>query len=318
MQDELNVSDRLTINAGLRLEHFDYARRILRGRFSVNGVTVVADTNVLARDRVTGIIPGAGFSYLLNDDITFFGGVHKGFAPPRTKDAITSSGMAIRLDEESSLNYELGLRFNNNEWISGELTFFAMDFKNQIIPISQSSGNSNATGLANGGRTMHKGVEGALQFELGKSFGWEHSLSIGNNFTVVDSRYVEDRFIEQGGNKVNVKDNKLPYAPSFIWNGSVGFEASKGWGLRMLGNYVGAQYADELNTEEATADGRIGKIESRFLVDASVWYRLPKNNITLSICAKNLGDSRYIASRRPEGIKVGLPAFVTAGLEMVF
>ncbi|MFD2526615.1 TonB-dependent receptor family protein [Flavihumibacter stibioxidans] len=318
LQDELNLTERLTINAGVRMEHFDYARRILRGRFSVNGTTVVADTNVVAKDKVFGIIPGAGFSYLLHDDITIFGGVHKGFAPPRTKDAITSTGMAIQLDEESSWNYELGMRYNNNEWVSGELTFFAMSFGNQIIPVSQSSGNSNATGLANGGRTLHKGLEGALQLDLGKAFGWEHSLTVGNNFTFVDSRYVEDRFIESGSDKVNVRDNKLPYAPSFIWNGSIGFEAKKGWGLRMLGNYVTEQYSDELNTELPTANGRIGKIDARFLFDASVWYQFPSRNITLSVCAKNLGDNRYIASRRPEGIKVGLPAFVTAGIDIVF
>lgn len=315
IQDELAITKRFTVNAGVRMESFHYNRRILRGRFPVNGANVVADTNVLAKQHLIALIPGGGFNFVVNESLNLFGGVHRGFAPPRTKDAITSTGFAIDLDAENSWNYELGLRFNHSNWVNGELTFFRMDFDNQIIPISQSSGNANATGLANGGKTSHTGVEAAVQLDFGKAFNWKHSVQLGSNFTYVKSVYSADRFITSGTDKINIRDNKLPYAPSFIWNGTVGFESKGGLGIRFFANYVSEQFADELNTVAPSANGRIGRIDSRMLFDGTAYYQLNKK-VNFNISAKNLGDKRYIASRRPEGIRVGMPAFVTAGVEL--
>ncbi len=317
LQDEISLTKKLSFSAGVRMEYFDYSRNILRGRFNVNGTTVVADTSVNAGDQVTALIPGAGLTYSVNENVSLFAGIHKGFAPPRTKDAITSTGTAIDLDAENSWNYEAGARFQWNNWINGEATLFMMNFSNQIIPISQSSGNSNATGLENGGRTLHRGVEAGVNADLGKALEWKHSVTIGTNVTYVDSRYNADRFINAGTDKINVRDNDLPYAPSLIWNGSIGFASAKGFGVKLFANYVDEQYADELNTETASSNGRIGKIESRMILDGTAWYQLPGKKVAFNLSAKNITDRRYIASRRPEGIKVGLPVFVTAGIDIV-
>jgi Fe(3+) dicitrate transport protein len=40
-----------------------------------------------------------------------------------------------------------------------------LDFSNQVIPVSQSSGGTGA-GLVNGGRTLHKGIEAGITFEV--------------------------------------------------------------------------------------------------------------------------------------------------------
>ncbi len=316
-QDEIALTQKLTVHAGVRFENFNYDRRILRGRFPINGTQVVRDTNVLASSSLFELIPGAGFGYELNEAFTFFAGVHKGFAPPRTKDAITSTGMSIDLEAENSWNYEAGLRMVWRDWLSGEATLFMMDFQNQIIPISQSSGNANQTGLANGGRTLHKGIEAALNIDFGKLAGWKHSLTLGNNITYVDSRYNADRYLIQGGEKVNVKDNKLPYAPELMWNGNIGFEAAQGYGVRFYANYVSNQYTDELNTTKASANGRTGLIDSRMILDASAFYNMKNKKVSFNLSAKNITNERYIATRRPEGIRVGLPMMVIGGVDII-
>ena len=38
--------------------------------------------------------------------------------------------------------------------------------------------------------------------------------------------------------------------------------------------------------------------------------------MALSISVKYLFDERYIVSRRPQGIRVGLPRFITMGLDL--
>jgi len=316
VQDQVNISSRLSVHAGVRMENFDYKRQINRGRFNINGTSVIADTNVVADGNVFTLIPGVGFNFKASEAINFFGGIHKGFAPPRTKDAITSNGVSLNIEEESSWNAELGLRSAFSTFLSAEITGFYMQFSNQVIPISQSSGQANATGLANGGATRHTGMEAALEADLAKAFGKAYKITIGGNVTYVVSEYSEDRFIPKYGNVVNVKGNKLPYAPSWIVNSSVGFESKKGFGIKLFGNYTDAQFTDELNTVTPNATGLIGEIGSRFIADATIYYPFRKNSITASISAKNIGNERFIASRRPQGIKVGMPRQIIAGINI--
>ena len=316
VHDKIAITKKLEINVGMRLENFDYSRNILRGRFMLNGATVVADTNVVASSKLMALIPGGGFNYSLDDAFTLFGGIHRGFAPPRTKDAITSEGIALDIAQEDSWNSELGIRALLGNVVKAEFTFFSMDFKNQIIPISQSSGNANATGLANGGKTRHLGVEAGASFDLAKQLKKNFSLVFAANVTWIDSRFSANRFIVAGTNKVNVKNNQLPYAPSLMVNNSIEFESAKGAGIRLSGNYVGQQFADELNTVVASADGRNGLLTSRYITDLSAFARLSKKQVLFSLAVKNLTNERYIVSRRPQGIRVGIDRQIVAGIEL--
>ena len=316
VHDKIAITKKLEINVGLRLENFDYSRNILRGRFTLNNATVVADTNVVASSKLMALIPGGGFNYSLDEAFTLFGGIHRGFAPPRTKDAITSEGIALDIAQEDSWNSELGIRALLGNVVKAEFTFFSMDFKNQIIPISQSSGNANATGLANGGKTSHLGVEAGASFDLAKQLKKNFSLVFAANATWIDSRFSANRFIVAGINKVNVKNNQLPYAPSLMVNNSIEFESAKGAGIRLSGNYVGQQFADELNTVVASADGRNGLLTSRYITDLSAFARISKKQILFSLAVKNLTNERYIVSRRPQGIRVGIDRQIVAGIEL--
>jgi Fe(3+) dicitrate transport protein len=52
--------------------------------------------------------------------------------------------------------------------------------------------------------------------------------------------------------------------------------------------------------------------------DASAWCTFRNEPLTLGLAVKNMLDERYIASRRPQGIKVGLPRFITVGIDWKF
>jgi Fe(3+) dicitrate transport protein len=101
---------------------------------------------------------------------------------------------------------------------------------------------------------------------------------------------------------------------------SCGFsiEAPFGTGLRLTDNYIGNQFTDELNTVNASFNGRIGKIGSRNVLDATLYHIISSMNATINISIKNVTDERYIATRRPEGIRVGLPRYITAGFAIKF
>ena len=76
-------------------------------------------TNRLANDgagasgetSLTQWVPGRRRLTWAPAPLSVFGGVHRGFAPPRTEDVISNTtGGVVELDPERSWNYELGLR----------------------------------------------------------------------------------------------------------------------------------------------------------------------------------------------------------------
>jgi Fe(3+) dicitrate transport protein len=310
-QNSTDVSEKFSFNVGMRVENFDYDRNIFRRNFSGRGIR---DTVLVAGSNITEIIPGAGFNFKPVKTVTVFGGVHKGFAPPRTKDAITSTGDALDLEAEKSWNYELGLRSMPTPWLFLEATAFLLDFSNQIIPVSESSGGLGF-GVVNAGATRHQGLEGSVNIDISQllnSKKWNVLYDV--NVTYVDAYYNADRFISD----ININGNRTPYAPEWLVNSSLAVESNSGFGARLTANYTGAQFGDELNTITPSVDGLIGQIPSYFLVDAVVSYKIAPWNSAFNLSIKNLTDERYISTRRPQGIRVGLPRFITAGFEINF
>ena len=316
-QNKLELSSRWSATVGLRSEYFGYERDIRRGLFTVNGRSnQVRDTMVVASSSVAALIPGAGLNYTLNERATIFAGVHRGFAPPRIKDAVSGAGVALQLDAELSWNYELGTRARPLPGLETEVTGFLMDFSNQIIPVSLSSGNAGA-GFLNGGSTRHLGVEGSLALDFARLLTLARPLALDVKATYVKATYTDDRFATTPSNESrNIKGNQTPYAPNVLLSGGLSAEPLRNLTMRLTGTYVGSQYTDELNTIAAAPHGRTGRISAYHLLDATVLYRLPGNHVSLSLAGKNITNERYIASRRPQGIRVSTPRLLTFGLDV--
>ncbi len=329
-QNKFVVGEKFTVTAGVRNENIWYTRETMRLNFK--------DTLITAGSEVFAIIPGAGINYNLTSNVGFFAGLHRGFAPPRTKDAITITGENLELDAEKSWNSELGARVK----LAGmelEYTLFRMDFSNQVIPVSESSGGAG-TGFINGGETLHQGMELSLlmPFDLFLPKKWNAQMSVAG--TWVNSVFASDRYVLAKTSRVssvpnvyeNVKGNKTPYAPELTLTAALTVEHETGWGMRLWGNYIGSQFTDALNTvdvyqwielaaadanyryAQATANGRIGKLDPYTVINLSAWYEHKATGLGFNVSVKNLLDERYIATRRPQGIRAGMPRFISAGI----
>ncbi|MBP6827616.1 MAG: TonB-dependent receptor plug domain-containing protein [Saprospiraceae bacterium] len=312
IQNKFILTSHLAVTAGIRLEDYRFERRI---NLYKTGSGEYRDTSIAAPSHVSALIPGIGFNYSWKNNATFFGGIHKGFAPPAIKNSVSNTGEVFALDEQASWNYELGLRSAFARGFEVELTGFYLDFQKQVIPLSESSGGSGS-GFANAGSTAHVGVEASFRLDFGKLFRSDYSVYWEANATWSRAAFSADRFI--GAEKTNVKDNVLPYAPAWLSTHTLGFSAPWRLDVQVSGTYVSGQFTDELNTDSPAANGRTGSIPSYFVMDASARYEFSSWRTTLFISMKNLGDTRYIASRRPTGIKVGLPRFLAAGVETRF
>ncbi len=314
VQNQTNITNQLSINLGVRIENFDYERDIRRRNFDIGGVTQLRDTILLRNSSLNQLIPGAGFNWKIKEQINLFGGVHMGFAPPRTKDAISGSGIVYELDAEQSINYELGLRSQIKDILFVELTGFYMDFSNQIIPVAESSGGAGA-GLVNGGSTIHQGIEFAANLQIGRLLSLTSTaINLDANITLIDARFTGDR--QQGGEKL--EGNRTPYAPNYIINSALTIETISGFDFRLGANFIGDQFTDVLNTVVPSANGTIGEISAYFTMDGTVAYHVKKWNTAFSLSVKNITNERYLVSRRPQGIRVGLPRFISAGVEYKF
>lgn len=317
VHNRFQLSKRFSITAGTRIEYFDYTRDIMRGQYG----GAIVDTSIVSSSSLVQLIPGAGFNLNITESFALFGGLHRGFAPPRIKDAISNEGEAYELEAEKSWNYELGIRAKLNKAIGYEITGFYMDFSNQVIPVAESAGGlgTGFAGVINGGATQHIGVEGALNFNFGELFSWKSFNVLADaSFTYVQATFSEDRFKQQGEDVINISGNRTPYAPELFTSVALSLEHKSGWALRGTLTHVGDQFTDELNTVAPSNNGRNGVIDAYTTIDATLLYHWEKINTTFNLSVKNITDERYIVSRRPQGIRVGLPRFITAGFKFNF
>lgn len=334
-QNRVFLTERVYITPGVRVERFSYDRSVLRTRVrresAEGGSRVPEDVGLGGGDALTEFIPGVGTAWTPSSGLSVFAGAHRGFAPPRVKDALVYADprlgpgeqvpqlQTLHLDAERSVNYELGARVAPLPYLSLEATAFLLDFTNQIVAPSLSAGAVADVRLANQGATRHRGAEAAIVLDIGKAMEQPFGLVARVAGTHVNAVFSRDRFMRRGSDTVNVKGNQLPYAPRLTSSGSLTFMGAHGIELRTDFTYVGEQFADNFETRSASPTGLVGEIPAYAVWDASGRARLPYlETATVTASVKNLFGASYVASRRPEGIKPGLPRTAFVGLNVTF
>jgi Fe(3+) dicitrate transport protein len=304
-QNRFTIGSRFTITPGLRYENYSYERIITRAR--VNNVPT--DVDIRGKDDVSAFVPGVGVTFQPVSGLTVFAGAHRGFAPPRVKDAVNSSGVPVQLDAEFSWNYEAGVRYMARNGFNAEATYFVLDFKNQIIPASQSGGATST--LINGGETLHRGIELQAGFDFGRMFDIRHRIT-------TDFRY-SNLTVARFENGI-YSGNRLPYAPENLFSFIAGYRHPRGLGMQYDVSYVGSQFADNNETVVPNANGEIGLIPTYTIHNLSVDYehRFERFSITPYVTVKNLTDRVYISSRAPQGIQPGMFRQANVGLRLRF
>jgi Fe(3+) dicitrate transport protein len=321
-------------------EYFDYERHILRTRVrrlvrdstgAVIGTTFQPEDVDPQRRPIFRGDPGIGLTWLVSAAPHSLRASTAASLPPRIKDALVypdsayASGVdpgdvvSLQLDPERSWNLELGTRSQPLSGVSFEATLFSLDFSNQIIEPSLSSGSVAQARLANQGETRHRGFETALDVDWGQLAGWRLSVRTELRYTYSGARFSNDRFLlTPTGDTVNIKHNRLPYAPRHLATLSTILSLPGRYALKLDRVHVGEQFADNFETRLASANGRNGLIPAQAVWNASGWLAVPGTRLRLEATVKNLTNATYIASRRPEGIKPGVPYRVHVGMELEF
>lgn len=254
---------------------------------------------VVTENTTTAFVPGIGVTYGALGWMDAFAGVHKGFAPP-------GPGADDETQSEESVNYEAGIRALNGGL---ELTMvgYFNDYENLLGKDTFSSGGTGSGDLFNAGRVQAYGLEtsASYSFNIG-SFRTPVSLaytySHAEFMTSFDSDYEAWGSVEEG--------DELPYLPAHVFSASVGVETSRA----LAGAF--ANYAGEMRT--VAGQGDIPTLEStdaRVILDLTAEYELIEHT-RLFASAQNVTDEVFITSRRPSGVRPGLPRTFIAGLKL--
>ena len=311
VQNRFHFGDRVIFTPGVRFENYTQERNILRQRVTQpDGSRVPTSVDIRNERTINKAVPGLGLSFKANEIVTLFTGVHRGFAPPRTKIAITSGGESLDLDAELSWNYEAGARFRFNRALHGEATYFRMAFQNQIITAAESGGAT--TTLVNGGETLHQGFESSLRVN------WDQ---------VVDSPlvvYTDVRHMYLGTaeftNNAVFGGNRLPYAPGNTFTFILGVRQRQGFGFQVDVSHIGDQFGDNRETVAPSNDGTIGQLPAYTVWNLTADYSIRRERFEIKpyFAVKNFTDQLYIASRAPQGIQPGLFRQTNAGIRFSF
>lgn len=294
-----------TVTPGVRVERISYSR--------TNHLVGASGTTDL-----TELVPGLGVSLGLTPDTTLFGGLHRGFAPPRAEDIINNTtGGTIDLDPERSWNYELGGRTRFGAALRFDAAVFRLDYENQIIPASL-AGGVGAT-LTNGGETLQQGLEVGADGDWRRLGGTAHGLYSRAAFTWLPvARFAGVRTSNVAGfTTTSVSGNRLPYAPETAFSVTLGYRHEAGLDVQVEAQQVGDQFGDDLNTVAGTADGQRGLMPAYTYWNLAASWRLPHLGGSLFVAVKNLADRTFIVDRS-RGILPGHPRLIQVGTSWRF
>jgi Fe(3+) dicitrate transport protein len=298
IQDKISF-DRWILTPGLRYEHIELKRE----NYGSNDPERVGTNLSTKQNKIDVFVPGMGVSFLATETLNFFGGVHKGFAPP-------SPGSDAGTKAESSVNYELGTRFNNDRF-GAEAVLFFNDYSNLLGSDLAAGGGAGSNEQFNAGEVNVIGAELSVNYELLPNKN-KLKLPIGLNYTFTQATF-ENAFSSNYGAWGDVeKGDLMPYLPEHQINISFGALYKKlalditGYGTSKMRTIAGQGSIAE---NEST--------DSYLLLDLALSYDVTeKANLFTSI--KNVTNETYIVSRRPAGVRPGLPQTIMAGVKIDF
>ena len=286
-----------TFTPGIRYQNITLQRE----DFGTNDVTRTG-ANLSERENSVGVfIPGIGANYKFTNDVSLFGGVHKGFSPPGNQDGE---------QPEKSINYELGSRFTIGK-LRGEFVGFYNDYSNLLGSDLAATGGTGSLDQFNAGKVSVNGIELLLNYNFAKKDA-KISLPFSFGYTLTNTEFKSSFGSSDELWGAVTAGDELPYTPKHQFNAGFSIEHAA------FEINLNARYNGEFRTMAGSGDIPDNeKVASNFIVDLSGKYGITKNlNATANII--NLLDNTYAVSRVPAGFRPGHPFGAYAGLEYRF
>ena len=307
-----------TFTPGLRLEDVTSIKDLYESDFN--------DSEDSLKTSKLQALPGLGFTWNGLKNATVFGGVHRGFAPPRPDRDIGNDTLQ-RVTPELSTTTEIGVRSSVLQSGYVESTLFNMDISDIVV---QSGGV-----FRNEGEAQHTGIEVAGKINLGELAGKKNnyftSVSYTNLMTAKFKGSGEIGGEGEDGYGSYSAGNRLPYAPKHTLALNLSYEDPQGFigrvGITHISqqfantdNYRGtsaAGYCEDIDNAEQENCGLFGEIPALTLVNASMSYSPKGQKVSYFISGENLSNKKYFSSRT-NGLQAGRGRLIFAGARYSF
>ncbi|PWE18419.1 TonB-dependent receptor [Marinicauda salina] len=289
-----------TLIPGVRYETVD----LLRENFGGGDPARTGASLAVTENTVDWFAPGLGARYEINERVTVFGGVHRGFSPP-------GPGSTTAEPEEAT-NYELGARFDG-EAASLEAVAFYNDYSNILGSCTASTGGGCVIGdQFDGGEVEISGLELTAEADLGATVGARFAAPVRVAYTYTDAEFQTGFASDYDPWGTVEAGDALPYIPEHQLTVSAGLEFDR------VGGEISANWTDDVRT--VSGQGAIPadeRVDSRWVADLALWASVT-DRVEARLNVRNLFDETYAVARRPAGLRPGAPRAVTVGLAMDF
>ena len=289
---------KLTATPGLRYESITFERQ----DYGKNDPQRTGVDLSERQNAVNVLMPGVGLDYAFTDGFNAFVGVHKGFAPPGSKEGTRP---------EESINYEAGARYLAST-LDVQGVFFFNDYSNLLGADLAASGGEGTTDQFNGGAVNATGLEFSLGYDFGALTQANLSMPARLAYTFTKAKFqnaFESEFETWG---TVTEGDELPYVPKHQLALSLGLQTMR-FGVELSGKYVSrmrttAGQGPFIDRESTDA---------HLVLDLAADYRLTRQ-VRLFASVRNLTDEAYIVARRPAGVRPGLPRLFLIGIKTDF
>ncbi|WP_292803127.1 TonB-dependent receptor [Methylotenera sp.] len=309
-QNTFHVND-WAITPGVRVEDIQIKTDIRRAGNAVQNNPESNSTN-----NQTEVLPGFGVAWNGIANTTLFGGVHKGFAPPRPDRDLRVAGantaVVDKTKPETSTNWEIGVRSNYFKGVNFSSTLFHTKFDDIVV-------NNGAGNFVNGGESAMSGLEVGGRIDFGTIYNTSHNIYVLGSYTnTFTAEFKKDGQVASSGIQ---SGSRLPYAPRHLASVSLGYQHSVGLDARVGVTYISQQevdaFARALGPVDAALSGLAGNIPAYTLLNASVNFKPVGSKVTYFASGHNLADREYLASR-VDGMSVGRGRQVFGGIRYDF
>lgn len=288
----------ISITSGMRYENI----RIEREDFGKNDPSRIR-SNLKTRKNNTDVwIPGIGLEYKFSSSTNAFVGIHKGFAPPGSKEGTKP---------ENSINTELGYRYHKNDLHSQAIIYFN-NYSNLLGSDLSAAGGTGSGDQFNGGKATALGLEFNIKYDLNRAHKRSFSAPFHLAYTYTLTQFKSDFKSEFKPWGTISNGDELPYIPKHQVFLNLGVEKDR-WRADMAAKYTG-----KMRTKADSGPiQNLSSTDAYFVFDATGEITVsPKSKVFIGF--RNLTNKVYIVARRPAGVRPGMPRSVVGGIKTNF